>query len=124
MSKDGPVTVRDAERLLRELETGDIGPDEAYRRMTRSEADTLTLLNRVVNARRADGQPPLHRLSVVEIVLKTMAAWRSIVVDISNPKNHSVAGLERALWAQDRKIYVGILCVLASAVAYFADAAS
>lgn len=121
MSKGtGGVTVDDAAKLLKQLERGDLSPDEAYARLTRNDSDTLTLLNRVVSmAPRKD--PPVYTLGLDELVLRCVNAWRDAVVELSDPGNATWAGIRRVLWRGERRMFLGVLLVLVSLAAYFVD---
>lgn len=127
MAAAAPTTVDEARRLMRALDAGEVDADEAYARLTRSDADTLTLLNRVVDESRNRRSERLlfHRMSMAEAALTTVAAWGSMVHDLSDASTWvSVDGLLRALWHGDRKIYTGVLVALAALAACFVDMAS
>lgn len=122
-----PTSVDEARRLMRALDAGDVDADEAYAKLTRSDADTLTLLNRVVDEAHARRSERLlfHRMSLAEATLTTVAAWGAMVHDLSDAATWaSLGGLMRALWNGDRKIYTGVLVALAALAACFVEMAS
>ena len=109
-----------ARKLLRNLENGDISPDNAYLQLTKHETDTLRLLNRIVEKTDRTDQTILTS-TPFELVLQCVGTWGAILNDFADPGGFTWPGIIRILWTGERKIFVGVLLVMIALAMYFVD---
>ena len=115
------IGIEHAKQLLRQLETGELSPDDAYRKLMRDDADTLTLLNRLVTEQRRSHKTLLHEVSLVEAIARCLTAWKLMIIDVSDPANASWKGIRRTFWEAERRIFLGVLLIIISTAVYFVD---
>lgn len=118
------TSIEHAKQLLKKLETGELSPDEAYRKLMRDDADTLTLLNRVVMEQRKTYKTFLHEISMVEAIARCLTAWKLMIIEVSDPANASWKGMWRIFWESERRVFLGVLFVVMSVSIYFVDSAA
>ena len=92
---------------------------DAYTKLVKKEARVLKTVDRVVNKARAHAvdERTFLNLSLTDVTINTMQQLQLMFDDALRVR--APADFKRVLWDGDRKIYVGLVLVLASFLLFF-----
>lgn len=96
--------------------------DDVYVELMKKEKDLLDVVNRIANSPLSkQPEPFLYNLSIVDLVIKLIATWKTIIEELFVYKNYNI---KHVFWNGERKIYIGITLVIVALFLFFVDVSS
>lgn len=109
--------------ILSTLESNIASREDAYNALMEKEQNTLKILDRISssNQDRLARASFLLNMSLVDVTSMFASTWKTIIHELLNLKLKSTQSLLRVFLQDDRKIVMGITCILIAVGIFFVN---
>lgn len=111
-------------KLTRLLESDAISKKDVYNELMNKEANTLTLINRVVDHEQEKqyNNKLFYNMPLLTVLALFISTWKTILVDLSMLNLQTdYMRIGEIFLKKDRKIYLGFTIILVALFVYIAD---